>query len=153
MAAAAPGSAGPLSLPDPSQTPHFFGGKTTSVIGRDGCDTSVFGFWAAAASLLYGTLAWPSTARVSPGPACRLDLHGQASALPAGISGVHLEMAGQRQRQHREAVLEVRPVPVQMQLQLGLLACLHFQPFRHEAEGERGRVADGQGQCASAGWS
>jgi hypothetical protein len=42
----------------PSRTrSYFFAGSTTSVSGRDGCDTSVFGRCVAFGSLLYGTWA------------------------------------------------------------------------------------------------
>src|ERR1700730_11530168 len=66
---------------------HFFGGSTTSVIGRDGRVTSVFGLLAACGSLVNGAWAWVCSASTySPGFALGCtSIVAVASVLSAGI--------------------------------------------------------------------
>src|SRR6516225_9524334 len=69
---------------------HFFGGSTTSVIGRDGRVTSVFGLFAALGSLVNGTWAWVCSASTySPGFALGCtSMVAVASLWSAGIDSV-----------------------------------------------------------------
>src|SRR5262249_38631792 len=69
---------------------HFCGGSTTSLIGRDGRGTSVFGLVAALGSLVNGTWAWVcNVSTYSPGLALGCtSIVVVASVLSAGIDRV-----------------------------------------------------------------